>query len=131
MRGINGHYAYTDNLVNPSGDYYYRVQLVSIDGKISYSSVRGVSFAATRSFILQAINTGMIQDIRYRITADQAGTYQFVLYDMNGMKLAAKQIELSSGTRILVMEHATIRPGIYILSAEHAARHQIVKLIMQ
>lgn len=130
-KGINGHYAYTDNLVNPSGDYYYRVQLVSIDGKISYSSVRGVSFAAARSFILQAINTGMIQDIRYRITADQAGTYQFVLYDMNGMKLAAKQIELSSGTRILVMEHTTVRPGIYFLGAEHAGRHQIVKLIMQ
>jgi hypothetical protein len=127
----NNHYVYTDNLNYPAGNYYYRIQLISDDNKISYSAVQVVSFSSAASFSLQAINTGREGEVRFRITADGAGVYQIGLYDMNGTKLGVKQIDLSAGTQILLMEHGYIRPGIYLLAADHAGRHQVSKLMVQ
>ncbi len=127
----NDYYAYTDNLNNPSGTYYYRIQIISADNKIFYSTIQTVSFASTPSFSLQAINSGKGGEIRFRITADQSGIYQIGLYDMNGTKLAVKQIDLTPGTQTLRMEHGYIRPGIYLLGADHGGKHQVSKLILQ
>lgn len=127
----NNHYLYTDNLNQPDGNYYYRIQLISGDNKISYSPVQVVSFSSAASFSLQAINTGKSGEIRFRISADRAGVYQIGLYDMNGMKLGVKQIDLSAGTQVLLMEHGYVRPGIYLLAADHAGRHQVSKLMIQ
>jgi hypothetical protein len=127
----NGYYAYTDNLNNPSGIYYYRIQILTTDNKIFYSLVQTVSFASAASFSLQAINAGTDGEIRFRITADQSGIYQIGLYDMNGTKLAVKQIDLTPGTKTVQMEHGYIRPGIYLLGADHGGKHQVSKLILQ
>ncbi len=51
-------FEYMDQLNNPSGTYAYRLQMISSDGVISYSSVQTVSFDSENGFQVQAINTG-------------------------------------------------------------------------
>jgi hypothetical protein len=125
------HYTYTDNLLNPAGIYYYRIQMVSADGKISYSPVQQAGFADTDSFSIQALNSGAASDIRFRITIQQAGDYQFVLYDMNGMKVTVKTLNLSAGTQTLSMDKVRNKSGIYILTAGHGDQQRVSKIAVQ
>ena len=121
-------YTYSDKIDHAAGTYSYRVGLVSIDGKIVYSPVQQISFNAPVSFTLETINSGAGNDIRFRISAEQAGVYQFNLYDMNGVKLGVKQINLSTGTQVLNMDNARNKSGIYILTAEHAGQQRVIKV---
>jgi hypothetical protein len=121
-------YTYSDKIDHAAGTYSYRVGLVSIDGKTVYSPVQQVSFNAPVSFTLETINSGAGNDIRFRISAQQAGVYQFNLYDMNGVKMGVKQINLSTGTQVLNMDNARRKSGIYILTAEHAGQQRVTKV---
>lgn len=127
-QNTTGTYTYSDKIDHAAGTYSYRIGLVSIDGKAVYSPVQQVSFNASVSFTLETINSGAGNDIRFRISAEQAGVYQFNLYDMNGVKLGVKQINLSTGTQVLNMDNARNKSGIYILTAEHAGQQRVTKV---
>ncbi|MDP4129004.1 MAG: T9SS type A sorting domain-containing protein [Bacteroidota bacterium] len=66
--------------------------------------------------------------VQFRINAELAGVYQFNLYDMNGVKLGVKQINLVSGTQVLNMDNARNKSGIYILISEHAGQRRVTKV---
>jgi hypothetical protein len=121
-------YSYQDMLTQASGAYAYRIKLISPDGKIQYSDIQQVVFDAPVSFSLESISTGAAGDIRFRLNAEEAGVYQINLYDMNGMKMGVKQINLSAGTQVLTMDNTRSKPGIYILSATHAGQHCVSKI---
>lgn len=110
---------YLDLLNDPSGIYAYRIQMISNEGLVSYSSVQTVSFESEIGFQLQAINTGNNNGVSFKVNATKSGNYIFSLYNLNGNKVAEKTSSLSSGSQVLQLDNKPLKSGIYILLGEN------------
>jgi len=123
-------YAYADQLNNPSGVYTYRIQLISGDGKISYSSIQSVTFNNEISFHLQAVNIGNSQTVQFIVSTKKAGNYVFSLFNMNGNKLAEKSTQLDLGIQNLQMNNSPLKPGLYILLGQNGNQNISTKILI-
>jgi hypothetical protein len=124
----SGYYQYTDHPADPAGIYFYRIQLVSTDGKIARSPVQQVAFNTSPDFRIQAFSSG--SSIRFRVTAAETGDYVFSLYDLRGTAFAVRRLTLSAGTQVSDLGYEAVRPGIYILRATHAGQQRVSKLVI-
>jgi hypothetical protein len=123
-------FEYTDELNHPSGNYAYRIQLISTDGHISYSAVQTVSFTIENSFQLQAINTGIGNIVSFRVNAERAGNYIFSLYNLNGNRVAVKNARMDMGSQAMQMDNRPLKSGIYILLGENGNQKASTKIIV-
>jgi hypothetical protein len=123
-------FEYADQLNNPSGTYAYRIQMISEDGHISYSSIQTVSFDSGNGFMLQAINSGNSSSVSFRVRSEKPGNYVFSLYNMNGSKMAVKSAQLGVGSQTLQMDNRPLRSGIYILLGENENQKISTKIMV-
>ena len=119
-----------DQLTNASGTYAYRIQLISSDGKISYSAIQMISFDAGKVLTLQAISTGDNQSVHFKVNANKSGNYIFTLFNLNGNKLAGKSAQLEEGSQHVEMNHSPLKSGIYLLTAENDKDKAITKIMI-
>jgi hypothetical protein len=123
-------FEYLDQLNSPSGTYAYRIQMISNDGFISYSSVQTVSFDSENGFQLQAINTGNNNSISFRVNAEKYGSYIFSLYNLNGNKVAEKAVALGVGSQVMQLDNRPLKSGIYILLGENGNQKISIKVMI-
>jgi hypothetical protein len=123
-------FQYSDELSHPSGNYEYRIQLISTDGRISYSATQMASFTVASSFQLQAINTGIGNIVRFRVNVESAGNCIFSLYNLNGNRVAVKNIWMDTGSQTMQMENRPLKSGIYILLGENGNQKTSTKIIV-
>jgi hypothetical protein len=123
-------FEYQDQLNNPEGTYAYRIELISQDGQISYSSVQTISFDAAAGFQLKAINTGIAGPVNFRVNAAQSGNYVFSLYNLNGNKVAIKSARLDAGSQMMQMDNSPLKSGIYVLLAENGNQKISTKIMV-
>ena len=123
-------YAYTDDLNEPAGKYAYRLKMIAENGQSSYSSIQNISFESGDGFQLKAITGALGQDISFRINTVQPGDYIFSLFNLNGCKVAVKQIRLAAGNQTLQMDKPPVKAGIYILIAENGKQTISTKVLV-
>jgi Secretion system C-terminal sorting domain len=123
-------FEYQDQLNNPSGTYAYRIELVSQDGQISYSSVQTISFDETTGFQMKAVNTGTGGPVNFRVNTEQSGNYVFSLFNLNGYKVAMKSARLDAGSQMMQMDNSPLKSGIYILLAESGNQKISTKIMV-
>jgi hypothetical protein len=121
---------YLDPVNNLSGTYAYRIQMISSEGLVSYSSVQTVSFDSENGFRLQPINTGNTNSISFRINAVNSGNYSFSLYNLNGNKVAGKMTTLSAGTQVMQLDNIYLKSGIYVLLGENGNQKTSTKVMI-
>jgi hypothetical protein len=121
---------YLDKVNNLSGTYAYRIQMISSEGLVSYSSVQTVSFDSENGFRLQPINTGNTNSISFRINAVNSGNYSFSLYNLNGNKVAGKMTTLPAGTQIMQLDNINLKSGIYVLLGENGNQKISTKVMI-
>jgi hypothetical protein len=98
-----------------SGINYYRLKLVDIDGRSSYSRV--VSYLLTADgYAVQVIDNPFRQNLIVRITANENTNMQLQLTDLSGKSIMKKTISVRKGTNLVTLpgENATAN-GIYLL----------------
>lgn len=122
-------FEYLDQLKNPSGTYAYRLQMISSDGVVSYSSAQTVSFDSENGFQVQAFNTGN-NSVSFRVNAEKSGNYIFSLYNLNGNKVAAKTAELTAGSQVMQLDNKPLKSGIYILLGENGNQKISTKVMI-
>jgi hypothetical protein len=123
-------YEFVDQLNHPSGNYAYRLQMVSADGHITYSSIETISFEAENGFKLQAINAGWGNNVSFRVNAEKTGSYTFSLFNLNGNKVALKSVQLGAGSQTLQLNNQPLKPGIYILLGENGIQKISTKVMV-
>jgi hypothetical protein len=123
-------FEYIDQLNNLSGNYAYRIQMVSDEGHSSYSSIQTISFVNESGFQLQAINAGNSNTVSFRVNAEKSGNYVFSLLNLSGNKMAVKSIQLSAGSRTMQMDNGPLKSGIYILLGENGNQQISTKIMI-
>ena len=123
-------FEYIDQLNNPSGNYAYRIQMISAEGHSSYSSIQEISFTSESGFRLQAINAGNSGTLSFRVNAEKDGNYVFSLLNLNGNKVAVKSTQLSAGSQTMQMDNRPLKSGIYILIGENGNQKTSTKVMV-
>src|SRR5450432_2134590 len=123
-------FEYIDQLNNPSGNYAYRIQMISAEGHSSYSSIQEISFINENSFRLQAINAGNSGTLSFRVDVEKAGNYVFSLLNLCGNKVAVKSTQLSAGNQTMQMDNRPMKSGIYILTGENGNQKISTKVMV-
>lgn len=121
---------YVDELNNPSGTYAYRIQMISRDGILTYSSVQTISFDSGKGFQLQGLQSDNSSNVRFRLTTEKPGNYVFSLFNMNGNKVAVKSVQLMAGTQTMQMDNRPLKSGIYILIGENGNQKSNTKVMV-
>jgi hypothetical protein len=123
-------FEYIDQLNNPSGNYAYRIEMISAEGRSSYSSIQEISFVDEKGFQLQAINTGNNAALSFRVNTENAGNYVFSLLNLNGNKMAVKSVQLSAGSQMMQMDNRPLKSGIYVLIGENGNQKTSTKIMV-
>jgi len=98
-----------------SGINYYRLKLVDMDGRSSYSRV--VSYLLNAGgYAVQVINNPFRQNLIVRIAANENTYMQLQLTDLTGRSIMKKTILVRKGTNLVTLpgENATAK-GVYLL----------------
>ena len=122
-------FEYLDQLNSPAGSYAYRLQMISLDGVVSYSSVQTISFDSENGFQVQAINSG-INSVSFRVSGEKAGNYIFSLYNLNGNKVAVKTAALTGGSQVMQFDSRPLKSGIYVLLGENGNQKSSTKVMI-
>ena len=123
--------SYTDYLNQTvSGNVYYRLQLVTSDGLISYSAVQKITMDALNAMTVEALRGTPGGTIAFTLRAPAADQYYFYLYTMNGNKIGALAQTVAAGTQTISLSGAQARAGIYILQVEHGAEKLSTKFLI-
>jgi len=125
-------YEFVDESTTPAnGDFYYRIKVMSMSGKISYSAIQKITIAAGNNFSITGIATHQGENIKCKVLADQTGNYQFSVYALNGARVSAKSISLTTGGQLVRMDNGSLVPGMYIIVAERTVRKISSKIIVE
>ncbi len=124
-------YSLTDDLASASEKvFYYRLKMLDIDGKYSYSGTILVRKEGAKSDISVSPNpvkTGTSLTVRY--TADRRGTADVRIVDASGRQVLRQQYTVSEGINSLSVNnmHALL-PGLYVVQVSDGQETQSVKL---
>jgi len=129
----NGHgaeYTYTDKSVaGKSGLVYYRLKMVDIDGKFTYSPVRIIRLGDDNSLKLMAYPNPVSNELRITLpSAWQGKQVNISLYNTSGQRVNALNIENSSQTETI--QTTSLQRGAYFLKAncgQDVISQQIIK----
>ena len=131
--GANGQgaeYIYTDKSVAKSGLVYYRLKMVDIDGKFTYSPVRIIRLGDdNNSLTLTAYPNPVTNELRITLpTAWQGKQVNISLYNTTGQRVSGLNIENSSQTETITT--TSLQRGAYFLKAncgQDVVSRQIIK----
>jgi hypothetical protein len=110
-------YSFNDDLSSLS-EYttlYYRIKLVDIDGKISYSNVINVTKPVNDEPILVYPNP-FVDALTIELMSDVSDLMQLTLSDMNGRVISVLQKEVTEGmNKITIQNLGSLSSGNYYL----------------
>jgi hypothetical protein len=109
-----GNYEVTDKNVN-SGTNYYRIKIVSVDGKVTYTQVVKVINGKQQGTI--SIYPNPINDdvIHLQLNSQPSGIYKIKLYNAAGQVLLSKNISYAGGSSAEDIKCDNLPKGIYQL----------------
>ena len=112
-------YQYTDNLSSETGNiYYYRLRMIDIDGRFSYSNVimirRDENKTSGISFIPNPVISDQTAMIRFSSATNKTADLKVV--DMTGKVLLSQQNKIFEGTNSISINNlGKLKPGLYVL----------------
>jgi hypothetical protein len=120
------HYSYTHN--QPvTGTNYYRLKMVDIDGRFTYSPVIVISNNA-ELFSVKIFPNPVADILQLHIHAEKKETILFNLFNTEGKKIDSKKMNLQKGSNYLNWNMQTLAKGNYFLAAD-AANIETIKII--
>ena len=122
-------YSFVDAENNKSGTRYYRLKIVDMDGKISYSAVRPVVFDNNISWHVYPNPSGGLFNLVYQVNVGEDAFAK--VYDLNGKQIMQFNLPVSG-----FMQKATIdlssdkyASGMYLMEITTGAAKQVFRLL--
>ncbi len=109
------HYKHT---VSTQKDSYYRIKIIDIDGSVKYSSTAFIPADKNIPVFRVYPNPASAEVfVSLSVTEEQAARY--IIYDMNGSRVAMKNIKLSRGSQEIKIDISAFASGSYRLVLEY------------
>ena len=118
MESVNNFYAtteysYIDTLNGiQAAAIYYRLRMVDIDGKFSYSPVRFISFSEETGVKVFPNPVTSMAVIQFGVLPE--GNYQLTIYSEEGRLIQQRKLYVSPNSTINVPRNGNMAPGTYI-----------------
>jgi hypothetical protein len=125
-------YTYIDwaSLKNPSAVIYYRIKMIDMDGKFTYSNIQTVKNNSYKTFAIDNLANPIGNTISFSLKSKKMAKAEIQLTDANGRIVLAKRVQLNTGTNpVSLPETASLTQGIYFLKIVSADERLITKLI--
>ena len=125
----SANYNYTDNNINLSPVYFYRLKTYDIDGTYNYSNIVKLNGPVKAVNIIATPNPFKDQ-LRLNIAVPKAQTATLVLTDMFGKTVGRQQVNLQAGVNALALNStATLPAGTYTLSMTTSQDKTTIKVV--
>ena len=111
---VSGNYSWTDLNVS-DGTYYYRIKIISVDGKISYTQIVKVISGKSQDQISVYPNPVKDGIIHLQLTNQPEGNYGVRLFSSAGQLIVSKKITHAKGTSEETIICPNLAKGIYQL----------------
>jgi ELWxxDGT repeat protein len=106
-------YTYTDERLNKSGTYYYRLEMIDNDGKKTYSNIVSVKMNSGFNFSLATTKNQVMLNV-----GEIDGAVTIRLIDINGKVYLQQKQKLVKGETV-TLPTTNLSSGIYLISVEH------------
>jgi hypothetical protein len=129
--GLGAKYNYTDRSVNGrSGLVYYRLRMVDIDGKESFSAIRIVMLGEPKkSLTVTTFPNPVVSEVRVMVPASwQNKTVVYEVYGANGQPV--KTVQTASASQTETINMSSLASGLYVVRVScegQIAQQKIVK----
>ncbi|MBK6991613.1 MAG: T9SS type A sorting domain-containing protein [Chitinophagaceae bacterium] len=128
-------YTHGDNMSSFGANYvfYYRLKMVDLDGKFSYSNVILVRKDGKAISDIKVIPNPLIRGSIATISfeASERATVNLNVLDMSGRSVLRQQNNVDAGTNSVPLNNfATLQPGTYILQMNDGVNVQTTKFII-
>ena len=112
-----------------TGNNYYRLKMVNMDGTFSYSGVVVVNIASGSGNFVQVLGNPFGSSCTIRVMAAEAGPVSVRLADISGRVLWQGSKVLSAGANTFALwQTSSLAKGIYLLTIGETQEQETVKL---
>ena len=125
-------YHFTDNSVPPAKEIFYRLRIVDIDGKVTYSPVISVQGAALPAQALGLAPNPTHNNVTLYLVADAPGTAEISLYSMAGTRVLVQTNTVSKGQNALPIGSIDrLSKGMYVVRMVSGNQTACTKLLVE
>lgn len=124
-------YQYTDALAATHPTYSYRLKMVDLDGRYTYSPIVTLQSLAPSLTVLVSPNP-YTQPVSLTVGSPVTGTAVITVLGINGARLAERSVVLQKGDNALdVSLIAGLPQGVYFLQVTTGSQQQTVKFVKE
>jgi hypothetical protein len=133
VAGIEGitKYQFSDNNIL-SGNNYYRLRMLDIDGTVTYSTILIISNGSTGIFLNSIAPTLVTGRTKLNIQSSSVANMQLVITDINGRIVHKQSVSLINGSQDVWLDASRFAAGIFQVSGyvigEKTATLRFIKL---
>lgn len=123
-------FSFTDKEPLVSAQRFYRLKLISADGKYSYSKTLAVTDSSNTQFNLTVAPNPFSDKIDISFYSDKRQTVQFSIMDMHGRTVMLKQLQCTPGRYSYMMDGLRgLSSGVYFLTARTPGNSYVRKIV--
>jgi hypothetical protein len=123
-------YSFTDAAM-VSGNNYYRLRMLDIDGSANYSAIVIVSNGVDGLGFSSLMPNVVTSSARLVISSGKSGNVQLLITDMSGRIVQKRNIALTAGSQQVTIDASRLSPGIYqitgFIAGEKATTIRFIK----
>lgn len=123
-------FSFTDKEPLIADQRFYRIRIVSPDGKYSYSKTLTVADSSGIEFSLAAMPNPFHDKVDISFYSDKRQTVQFSIMDMQGRVIMQKQLQCTPGRYSFMMDGLQgLSSGVYFLTARTPGDRYVLKIV--
>ena len=123
-------FSFTDKEPLVSAQRFYRVKIVSPDGKYSYSKTLAVTDSSNTQFNLTVAPNPFSNKIDISVYSDKRQTLQLSIMDMHGRTVMLKQLQCTPGRYSYILDGLQgLSNGVYFLTARTPGNSYVRKIV--
>ena len=123
-------FSFTDKSLLVSAQRFYRVKIISADGKFTYSKTLNVTDSSNMQFNLVVAPNPFMDKLDISFYSDKRQTVQFSITDMHGRTIMQKQLQCTPGRYSYMMDGLQqLSSGVYFLTARTPGNNYVRKIV--
>ena len=127
----NSNYSYTDNNA-ATGDNYYRIKAINVDGSIQYSSIAKVTIGDRKEGMSIYPNPIVGKTMNVQLSNIAAGTYSLSMINANGQQVMEQLLQHTGGSVTSTVQlPASVASGIYQLRLASNGKSYVETVIVK
>ena len=127
---ITKRYQFDDNLNTNSPVVYYRLRIVDLDGKVSYSKIIALRLKGIANDQFSVYPNPFMDNLKISFNVSEDANAQYRIISFDGKEMIVRKVFLQKGTNIVVAKDLSrLASGNYILEINTGTEKYIKKII--